>query len=121
VALAICTAATQADAVLFCYNSSNNIGMEWSQGKFLYTEQVGDILLSVPNPGPQLQVDVAFNPVYCWADGPELTYLAENLPDLRYPAITTSKKGVVTVRPSLQNGAIAYFTGDDALYIINNL
>ena len=108
---------SMAHAMLFCWNSSNNVAMTYQNGAFVYQLENGTQPPPVvANPGPQLLPEYYSN-AYCWADGAELTQLFQALPDLRYPSVSHG-----TFRKSLQHplDGIVYFTGDDAWSIIND-
>jgi len=110
-----------AHATLFCYNGDTGTGMEWNAGVFIYTNQNVSPPVVIKNPGPVLETD-AFTFAYCWANGPELTYLVTNLPDLRYPEVTTSHSGGTTIRKSLQHpDGTVYWEGQEAIWLMNNL
>jgi len=112
---------SMAHAMLFCWNSQNDIAMTYQNGTFVYQLENGtEPPPVVSNPGAQLTPDY-YAVAYCWADGTELPQLFQALPDLRYPAVTSGHGGSVTFRKSLQHpDGIVYFTGDDAWSIINN-
>jgi len=118
------TYSMNASATLFCWNGDNNVGMEYNNGVLSYAvagQPVG-------NPGVALMTD-GFTVSYCWAAGPELVYLYQSLPDLPYPAATVTtgggkggSGGTVTFRKSIQHpDGTVYWTGKDAIYIMNNL
>src|SRR5271170_3483208 len=106
-------------AALFCWNSSNNTAMTYQLGTFVYQLEDGtEPPPVVAYPGPQLLPEYYSN-AYCYVDGVETAILHAALPDLHWPAATTVK-GVTTLRKSLQHpDGIVYFTGDDAVHIIN--
>src|SRR5208282_254993 len=120
-AIALLALSAPASATLFCYNGDTGTGMEWNAGVFIYTNQNVSPPVVIKNPGPVLETD-AFTFAYCWANGPELTYLVTNLPDLRYPEVTTSHSGGTTIRKSLQHpDGTVYWTGQEAIWLMNNL
>ena len=115
------TYSMHAGATLFCFNGDSGTGIEWNAGVFTYTNQHVSPPVVINNPGPALETD-AFTVAYCWANGPELTYLVTNLPDLRYPAVTTSHSGGTTIRKSLQHpDGTVFWTGQEAIWLMNNL
>jgi|SRR5271166_2181196 len=106
-AIALLALSAPASATLFCYDTAVG-GLEWNAGQFVYTDLQGHVR---SNPGPQLLPSFG-EVIYCWADGPELTYVDKNL-GLRFRVASKS----------LQPGGsvIVYWTGDDARYLWNNL
>jgi hypothetical protein len=119
--------ACNASAMLFCYNSANDVQMTWTDssggdlGVTVY--QIAATKQIVTNPGPQLLPFGAA--AYCWANGSELNYVYANFPDLKYPLRETynPKTGAVTFRTPVQPGAepgTVYWTGEDAMHLINN-
>lgn len=98
----------QAHALLFCYDSQTDIGMEWIYGKVTYTDDLTG--KQVANPGPNLVPD-QYEFRYCYANGTELAYVQKNMPAMLNNA-----------KPSVQdNYGTVYWTGDQALFIENNL
>ena len=89
-ALALFALSLPAHAVLSCYIESLGTNIEWTVGN---------------------QFDGAWtSPLYCWATGPELTYIQQHFTGLRMHVGTkTNGQELVT------------WMGDDADFIVNNL
>ena len=109
-ALSLVAIAAPASAMLFCYDYLTAASWTWqrypSGDHFSY---VIDGVSSNTKP-PQSFAD-PFAPIYCYANGVELQYIEKNL------SVRTN------VAPPMQpgsNGTVTW-TGDDALYIWNNL
>ena len=104
-----------AHAELFCYNGHLSTGMDWLNGNFTYTNASNDVIkplgadidpMGTPNP---------FASVYCWANGAELTYIEQHLPDVRMRVRANS------IQPWQEGNQTVYWTDGDAMYIWNNL
>lgn len=98
----------QAHATLYCEDASMPMTMQWDRTPH------GDVFSYTVNgepseaPGPILN---QYDQVFCEADGAELTYVQKNL------LVTTTLK--TSIQPSSSDAV--YWTGADAIFIVNNL
>ena len=110
-ALFLFAASRSAHALLYCYNGdvSPPVQMEWFNGKFFY---YGLDQGTVQNPGPSLLPPFGAQ-FYCYANGGELAYIMQKLPDVR-------QRVGASVGPT-KGSTIVFWTGDEARWIWNNL
>jgi hypothetical protein len=100
--------AMQAQASLYCEDSSTPMTMQWDRTPH------GDVFAYTVNgepsesPGPILN---QYDQVFCEADGVELAYVQKNL------LVTTTLKS--SLQPNSSDAV--YWTGTDAIFIVNNL
>lgn len=111
--LALLLLSAPASALLYCYNGDTSppTQMEWANGKFTFYDPAEQPL---HNPGPTLTQE-PFTQFFCYANGSELAYIAQNLPDLRVRAPKANAIG-----PTKGYGTV-FWTGDEARWLWNNL
>jgi len=100
--------AMQAQATLYCEDSSAPMTMQWDR------TARGDVFTYSVNgepsqaPGPILN---QYDQVFCEADGVELAYVQKNI------LVTSTLKS--SIQPNSSDAV--YWTGVDAIFIVNNL